>query len=57
MILTFTFSINQETKEVVFAGNIEPIVALHVLQNLVIAEMIRRAGNDDSKPVEQEVKQ
>jgi len=57
MILTFTFSINQETKEAVFAGNIEPVAALHILQDLVVAEMMRRASNDGSKPVEQEVKQ
>jgi len=57
MILTFTFSINQETKEAVFTGNIEPVAALHILQDLVVTEMMRRANNNGSKPVEQEVKQ
>jgi len=57
MILTFTFSLNQESKEAVFAGNIEPVAALHILQDLVVAEMMRRASNNGSEPVEQEVKQ
>ena len=57
MILTFTFSVNQENNEAVFAGNINPVTALHILQDLVVAEMIRRANNNGSKPVEQEVKQ
>ena len=57
MILTFTFSLNQESKEAVSAGNIEPVAALHILQDLVVAEMMRRASNNGSEPVEQEVKQ
>ena len=55
--IIFSFTLNTETKEAVFAGNIEPAAALHVLQDLVVAEMMRRANNNGSKPVEQEVKQ
>lgn len=43
MILTFTFSINQETNEAVFSGNILPQVALQLLQSIVIAEAVRQS--------------
>ena len=57
MQIIFTFTFNPETKEGTFAGNIEPVAALHILQDLVVAEMMRRASNNGSKPVEQEIKQ
>ena len=57
MQIIFTFTFNPETKEGTFAGNIDPVAALHILQDLVVAEMMRRANNNGSKPVEQEVKQ
>lgn len=43
MILIFQFAFNQETKEAVFSGNTDPVQALHILQDLVIADVIRRA--------------
>ena len=43
MQLIFTFTINTETNEAAFGGNVEPSAALQVLQNLVIADGIRRA--------------
>ena len=49
MQLIFTFSINPETKEAAFAGNIEPMQALQVLQQLVIAEAIRKAKIDPAE--------
>ena len=50
MILTFTFSINPETQEATFAGNIEPQQALAILQNIVVAELVKRSkDNGQSK--------
>ena len=46
MILIFSFSINPETQEAVFAGNIEPQQALAILQNIVIAELVRRSKDN-----------
>jgi len=43
MMLTFTFTVNPETQEAAFAGNIEPLAALQILQQLVIAEAIKKA--------------
>ena len=43
MMLTFTFTVNPETQEATFAGNIEPLAALQILQQLVIAEAIKKA--------------
>ena len=42
----FTFAFNPETKEGTFAGNIEPQLALSILQNLVVAHAVQRATND-----------
>jgi hypothetical protein len=43
MMLTFTFTLNPETQEATFAGNIEIQVALQILQQLTLAEMVRRS--------------
>ena len=43
MLKTFTFTINPEANEAVFAGNMEITEALQILQQLTIAEMQRRA--------------
>lgn len=43
MQLIFTFTANTETKEMVFAGNMEPQAALSMLQQLVIADAINKA--------------
>ena len=43
MMLTFTFTINPETQEAVFAGNIEPQAALNVLQQLTLAQLVKDA--------------
>ena len=42
-LVLFSFAINPETQEAAFAGNMEPQVALQILQQLVIAEAIRKA--------------
>ena len=42
-MIIFTFALNPQTQEATFAGNIEPQMALQILQQLVIAEAIRKA--------------
>lgn len=49
-ILIFTFSINPETKEATFAGNISLQEALPILQSLAIAEAVQRAAKKKNKP-------
>ena len=48
MMLIFTFTVNPETKEAIFAGNIDIQVALQILQQLTLAEMIRRSKEDNT---------
>lgn len=55
MILIFTFSINQETGESTFAGNIDSQVALGLLQQIVILDAIRRSKNGDTGGATKEV--
>ena len=43
MQLIFTFTLNTETKQIAFAGNMEPQAALSMLQQLVIADAINKA--------------
>ena len=51
MLLTFTFTINPNTQEAAFAGNVDIQVALQILQQLTLAEMVRRSkdGRKDSR--------
>lgn len=49
MILLFAFSIDQDTKEATFAGNIEPQVALQILQSIVIVEAVKQARQNEVK--------
>lgn len=42
----FTFTINTDTQEGNFAGNVEPKVALNILQQLVIADAVKRNNGD-----------
>ena len=44
-LILFSFSFNPETQEAAIAGNCEPMVALQLLQQLVIANAIKRRGN------------
>jgi len=44
-MITFTFTINPQTQEAVFVGNIEPQVALGILQQIVISEAVRKSRN------------
>jgi hypothetical protein len=42
MILLFSFSVNQETQEAAFAGNIEPQQAVQILQQIAIAAAVQK---------------
>jgi len=42
-LMTFTFTLDPDTQEAIFAGNIEPQVALQILQNIVISDAVRKA--------------
>jgi len=48
----FTFTVNTDTQEAAIAGNIEPQVALQILQQLVIANAIKQAIKDKEEIVE-----
>lgn len=48
--LIFTLTINTETQEATFAGNMEAQVALQVLQQIVIADAISKAKETPNKP-------
>ena len=43
MIAIFTLTVNPETQEMSFIGNIEPKMALPVLQQIVIMEAVKEA--------------
>ncbi len=43
MQLIFAFTINPETKEAAFSGNLEPAAALQILQDIVIASAVAEA--------------
>ena len=42
--IIFAFTINTETQEATFSGNVEPQAALQVLQQLAIAEAVKKAA-------------
>lgn len=56
MQIIFAFTFNPETKEAAFTGNVEPQIALNILQNIVIAEGIRQAEEAQKKPAKKEQK-
>jgi len=41
MMLTYSFTFNQDTREIVFAGNISSQQALAILQQIVIQEAVK----------------
>ena len=49
----FTFTVNTDTQEAAIAGNIEPQVALKILQQLVIANAIKQARQQEIKDKEE----
>jgi len=46
MQIIFTFTINLETQEAAFAGNIEPQAALQILQQIVIMNTVQKISNE-----------
>ena len=48
MTYIFTFSINPETKEAAFAGNVSVQEAAIILQNLAVQEAVQRAKERDN---------
>lgn len=52
MKVLFTFFFDPETKEAGFQGNVQPQVALNILQNIVIADAISRSKKEESKKEE-----
>lgn len=42
MQVLFSFTINTETKEAVVVGNIDPADALPILQDIVIADLVKK---------------
>ena len=51
MLLIFSFAFDTETNEAAFAGNIGLQQALVVLQNIVVAELVRRQKVEPAKEV------
>ncbi len=39
MQILFSFTFNTETKEATFAGNVDPIIALHALQDIAFSSL------------------
>jgi len=54
MQIIYAFTFNTETKEATFSGNVKPLVALQILQNIVIMAESRAQqggdGNDKKAP-------
>lgn len=55
--IIFAFAFNPENKEAVFSGNVEPVVALKILQDIVIADLVKKSQkpDDGKKPVKSKV--
>lgn len=41
-LIIFTFAFQTETKEATFSGNIPPAQALQILQDIVIADLVKK---------------
>ena len=55
MIIVFSFAYDPEKQEGTFAGNCEPMAALQILQQLIIANAIEKAKKE--KPAEKPEKE
>lgn len=53
MQIIFAFTINPETKEADWCGNVQPAVALQILQKIVIAEAVNKVETS-KKPKDKE---
>jgi len=47
--IIFAFTMDTETKAATFTGNVAPGVALGVLQDIAIAEAVRRRAKDNGE--------
>ena len=54
--LIFTFTTNMETQETTFAGNIEPQIALQVLQSIVVQTAAKQLQNEAERIVKEREK-
>jgi len=48
--IIFAFTMETETKEAVFSGNVSPATALQVLQEIVVAQAIANAKEKEAEP-------
>ena len=51
MMSTFTFTLNRETKELVFAGNIKIEEAYQILFSILLSETARKAKEGEGEKV------
>jgi len=51
-LILFSFAYQTETKQASLVGNVSSQVALQILQGLIIAEAIQKAGGDGADKVE-----
>jgi hypothetical protein len=49
-LILFSFCFETTTKEAAVGGNIDPQVALQVLQQIVVASLVEKARGDGAKP-------
>ena len=52
-LVLFSFVFDTDTKQAVITGNVEPQTALQVLQSLVIADAIKKAGGSAGQAKEE----
>lgn len=54
MILLFAMTLETNTKEATFAGNLTPQEALNILQSIIISEAVKKAKEEkkDAEPTE-----
>lgn len=52
MLYIFTFSFNPETKEAAYAGNLGLQEALQILQQIIIADAVRKIRENEKREKE-----
>ena len=55
MLWIFSFALDTETHKVTFAGNVEPGVALQILQSVVVNILVEKAKKDEQCELVKEV--
>ena len=53
-LIIFSFTFDTDSKTGTFAGNIEAVTALQILQGLIYADIEERAKKSTAKPIEKE---